>query len=253
MSRFWLTTLLTAAAGLAGAIFLRHSAQTWFLASLAVLYATIFAAGMTCIGSQFFCRAICGGDPSQNCVALTFDDGPDPTVTPGLLDLLKREQISATFFCIGRNVEAHPELAKRMVAEGHLIGNHFFTHAWWTPFLLSRGLSDEMRRTQQAIERATGFVPTFVRPPVGLTNPYFPAALARVGLRMAGWNLRTFDTSKSAEAVILRIRSRVRPGSIIVLHNGRAQPAKLEEILADVIPFVRSRGLGFARLDEMTA
>jgi peptidoglycan/xylan/chitin deacetylase (PgdA/CDA1 family) len=250
MSRFWLTTFLTAIAGIAGAVFLHHAARIWFLAALAVVYAAIFATGMTCIGLQFFCGAICGGDPSQSRVTLTFDDGPDPAVTPGLLDLLKREQISATFFCIGRNVEAHPELAKRIVADGHLIGNHFFTHAWWIPFLRSRDLVDEMQRTQEAIERATGFVPVFVRPPVGLTNPHFPAALACVGLRVVGWNLRTFDTSRSAKSVILKIRSRVRPGSIIVLHDGKVDPAELAEILADVIPFIRSRGLDFARLDK---
>jgi peptidoglycan-N-acetylglucosamine deacetylase len=251
MSRFLLTTILAAIACLAGVIFLHGPARIWFLSAVALLYAGLVTIGVTCIGMQFFCHAMCQGDPAQRCVALTFDDGPDPRVTPALLDRLAQEKISATFFCIGKHVVAHPELAKRIVTEGHQIANHFFTHAWWTPLLFSSGLADEIQRTQRAIEHATGIVPKFVRPPVGLTTAHYPAALRRVRLTVVGWNLRTFDTGRSADFVIRRIRGRIRPGSIIVLHDGKADPAKLFEILDDVIPFIRSRGLGFARVDGL--
>ncbi len=176
MSRFTLTTLLTIAAALAVALLHHGRERLYGLIALAVLYVAVFSLGMSCIGLQFFCRAVCRGVPGRKKIALTFDDGPDPLATPALLDLLRRENVPATFFCIGRNVEAHPELAARIVAEGHLIANHFFTHGWWTGLLRRRGLVDEMVRTQRAIEQASGTSPKFVRPPVGLTNPHFPGA-----------------------------------------------------------------------------
>jgi peptidoglycan/xylan/chitin deacetylase (PgdA/CDA1 family) len=251
MSRFLVTTILAVAAAAAGVILLHGMARFWFSIAVVAIYLASFAAGMTCIGLQFFCNAICHGDPAEKTVALTFDDGPDPNVTPALLDWLKTERISATFFCIGKHAEAHPELVKRIAAEGHLIGNHFFTHGWWTPLLLSRGLANEMQRTQRAIENATGCRPIFARPPAGLTNPHFTSALRAVGLTLVGWNLRTFDTARSAQWVIRRIRKRVAGGSIIVLHDRNADSAKLSAILSDIVPFLRASGIAFARVDHL--
>lgn len=252
MSRFTVTNLLAIAAALALMLLLHGSVRPGALIGLAVLYVTIFSLGMSCIRLQFFCPAVCRGATGGNRIALTFDDGPDPLATPALLDLLRRENVRATFFCIGRNVESHPELAKRIVADGHLLANHFFTHAWWTAFLRRRGLVDEMLRTQQAIQNAAGIVPRFMRPPVGLTNPHFPGALRHTGLTTIGWDVRTFDSARSVETVIRRIRHRARDGSIIVLHDGGAQPKKLEAILAEVIPYLRQEGFAFVRVDEMT-
>ncbi len=215
------------------------------------MYVVIFALGMSRIGMQFFCPAICRGMPGQKRIALTFDDGPDPVATPPLLDLLRHEKVPATFFCIGRNVETQPVLAARIVAEGHLLANHLYSHGWWTSFLRRRGLVDEIVRTQQAIQRATGATPIFVRPPVGLTNPHFAAALKATGMTMIGWDLRTFDSSRAAKVVIELIRRRARAGSIIVLHDGGAEVSHLEQILADIIPYLRSEGFTFARIDEI--
>jgi peptidoglycan/xylan/chitin deacetylase (PgdA/CDA1 family) len=253
MSRFALTTLLTIAAALAAVFFLHGSARSLELIGLSLIYVTLFALGMSRIGLQFFCPAICRGTPGQKRIALTFDDGPDPVATPALLDLLHRERVPATFFCIGRNVDAQPVLAARVVAEGHLLGNHLYSHGWWTSFLRRRGLIDEIVRTQQAIQRATGATPIFLRPPVGLTNPHFAGALKATGMTMIGWDLRTFDSSRPAKAVIQRIRRQVRDGSIIVLHDGGADLLHLEEILTDVIPHLRSEGFTFARIDEIVS
>jgi len=251
MTRFAITTLLAIAAALAASLLLHGYARLWVLLGLSALYVTIFAVGMSRIGLQFFCPAICRGPSGQKRIALTFDDGPDPLATPALLDLLRREQVRATFFCIGRNVEAHPALAARVVAEGHLLGNHLFSHGWWTSFLRRRGLVNEIIRTQQAIQRATGSAPKLMRPPVGLTNPHFAGALQATGLTMIGWDIRTFDTSRPAETVIQSIRQRARDGSIIVLHDGGAVPTRLQQIIEDVIPYLRSEGFTFARVDEM--
>jgi peptidoglycan/xylan/chitin deacetylase (PgdA/CDA1 family) len=168
MSRFAATTLLAVIIALLLAASLRGFSRVGALLALAGVYVALFALGMSCIRLQFFCPAICRVERQPGRVALTFDDGPDPQATPALLDLLRREGVSATFFCIGKNVAAHPQLAARIAAEGHLLGNHLYSHFWWTSFLRRRGLVGEMMRTQQAIAAAAGVTPRYLRPPVGL-------------------------------------------------------------------------------------
>ena len=141
-------------------------------------YLAIFVCGLCLIRMNFFCRAVCRGKPGRMKVALTFDDGPDPKATPQLLELLKREEVPATFFCVGKNVVAHPEIAKRIAAEGHLLGNHSYTHPWYVSVLGGAALRGEMERTQDAIESASGVRPRYFRPPSGMTGPNFPGAEA---------------------------------------------------------------------------
>jgi peptidoglycan/xylan/chitin deacetylase (PgdA/CDA1 family) len=251
MSRFAATTLFAAIIAVLLAASLHGPSRMVALLGVAGIYVALFAMGMSCIRLQFFCPAICRVERRPGRVALTFDDGPDPVATPALLDLLRREKVSATFFCIGKNVAAHPELAARIAAEGHLLGNHLYSHFWWTSFLRRRGLVDEMMRTQQAIAAAAGVTPRYVRPPVGLTNPHFAGALRETGLTMVGWDVRTFDSARSTQTVLKRIRRKARDGSIIVLHDGGASPQILTEIVAAAIADLRSRGFLIERLDRM--
>src|SRR5579872_1722915 len=136
---------------------------------------------------NFFCRAICRGALGRMKVALTFDDGPDAAATPEVLDLLKREGISAAFFCVGKNVAVHPEIVRRIADEGHLLGNHSYTHPWYISLLRAQGLRKEIERTQAAIEAAAGEKPRYFRPPSGMTGPNFPRALKATGLTLVGW------------------------------------------------------------------
>jgi peptidoglycan/xylan/chitin deacetylase (PgdA/CDA1 family) len=251
MSRFAATTLLAVITALLLAASLRGFSRVGALLALAGVYVALFALGMSCIRLQFFCPAICRVERQPGRVALTFDDGPDPQATPALLDLLRREGVSATFFCIGKNVAAHPQLAARIAAEGHLLGNHLYSHFWWTSFLRRRGLVGEMMRTQQAIAAAAGVTPRYLRPPVGLTNPHFAGALRETGLTMVGWDVRTFDSARSTQTVLRRISGKTRDGSIIVLHDGGASPQILTEIVSAAITDLRSRGFSIERLDRM--
>jgi peptidoglycan-N-acetylglucosamine deacetylase len=214
-------------------------------------YLTIFVCGLCLIRMNFFCRAVCRGKPGGMKVALTFDDGPDPAATPEVLELLKREGIAATFFCVGKNVTAYPEIARRIAAEGHLLANHSYTHPWFVSVLGGRALRSEMERTQDAIKAAAGVTPKYFRPPSGMTGPNFPRALKRVGLTLVGWDVRSLDTLATPQKCVERILRLAGDGSIILLHDGGATPARIVEIVSDAVRELKSRGYGFERLDRL--
>jgi peptidoglycan/xylan/chitin deacetylase (PgdA/CDA1 family) len=214
-------------------------------------YLTVFVCGLCLIRMNFFCRAVCRGRAGGMKVALTFDDGPDPKATPELLDLLKREGIAATFFCVGKNVEANPDIAARIAGEGHLLANHSFTHPWYISLLMGRGLRSEMERTQEAIKKAAGVTPIYFRPPSGMTGPNFARALKRVGLTVVGWDVRSFDTIASPKKTVERIVRLAGDGSIILLHDGRAEAGRIVEIVTQAVKELRSRGFGFERVDRL--
>jgi peptidoglycan/xylan/chitin deacetylase (PgdA/CDA1 family) len=245
-----MTTLLAIAAACVACVTLGHW-RTVAVVGIWIIYIPIFTVGMASIRMRFFCPAVCRGSAGKMQVALTFDDGPDPASTPALLDLLQRENIKATFFCIGRNVAAHPQLAGRIVREGHLIANHTYSHPWWIGFMMGPGLEREMVRTQQAIQDATGIMPTYMRPPMGITNPHYPRALRKVGLTPVGWDVRTFDTAGSVQTAVDRIVRRARDGSIILLHDGGVSAERLVEIVSAAISELRLRGLAFEGLDRL--
>lgn len=243
--------MLTALGITVAAIFLRGAARHVTIASLVTIFALLFALGVPLIRMQYFCPAICRGKSGQMCIALTFDDGPDPIATPVLLDLLRREKVPATFFLIGRNVDAHPEIAKQIADDGHLIGNHTYNHRWSSTFTWAGPIAREMSTTQEAIQRATGVTPTYFRPPVGLTTPHFQTALQRVGLKLIGWDVRPMDSAHPANVVVNRVLANVRDGSIILLHDGGAPAEKIVEIVGTIVRELRGRGYTFARLDDL--
>ncbi|HEX4054732.1 MAG TPA: polysaccharide deacetylase family protein [Tepidisphaeraceae bacterium] len=246
----WTTLIAIAAVAIAGGI-IHGWPRYWVFTGIWVVYFAICAWGMGSVRMQFYCPAICRGKIGGMRVALTFDDGPDPGATPQLLDLLQREKIPAVFFCIGKNVDAHPELAARIVAEGHLLENHTYRHPWWISCLTSRALTDEMTRTQRAIQQAAGVTPRYLRSPAGLTNPHFPRALRRAGLTLVGWDVRPFDTAGRIQDAIDRIIRETRDGSIVLLHDGGVPAQQILTIVSTAITELRARGFGFERLDRL--
>jgi peptidoglycan/xylan/chitin deacetylase (PgdA/CDA1 family) len=181
------------------------------------------------------------------CVALTFDDGPSPDVTPRVLDILRDKNAKATFFVVGRQVERHPELARRATAEGHVVANHTYSHPPLFCFLSPRRLREEVERTQDIIFGATSVRPRHFRSPVGLRHPILKAALDRVNLELVLWRLRTYDTrALTRDELHRRILDRVRPGAIVLLHDRRGPgAAAMLAALPDVIDALRDRGYEF--------
>ena len=253
MSRFAWTTLLAATALLLLGLALDAPARGWAVGAVAAAYLALLAAGVCSIRLGFFAKALCRGTPGKMRVALTFDDGPDPEVTPRLLDLLREEGASATFFCIGERAAAHPGIVRRMAAEGHVVGNHTFRHVWWTNFLFGLRLRQEIARAQEGLEAILGVAPRFFRPPAGLTNPHLRGALEPLGLTLVGWDVRPFGRGADPNAVVERVLRRVRDGSILVLHDGDARPDPLLRIVATLIARLRSQGVRFVSLEGMVS
>lgn len=191
-------------------------------------------------------------------VALTFDDGPNPAATPRLLDLLAHHGVRATFFVVGRFVRACPQLAAEIAARGHCVANHTDTHpslVWLSPQRLSR----ELEGCQQAVERAAGCKPRWMRPPFGFRGPHLEPAVRALGLRgVVMWSRLMRDWKpQPAEQLIRRLR-RVRGGDIVVFHDGwhAALNADREHVLAALqqwLPRWRDAGLEFATLDDLAA
>jgi peptidoglycan/xylan/chitin deacetylase (PgdA/CDA1 family) len=187
-------------------------------------------------------------------IALTFDDGPNPAVTPRLLDLLDRHGIRATFFLIGKYVRACPRLAAEIAARGHAIGNHTETHPnliWLTP----RRICEELEQCREAIFTATGREPRWTRPPFGFRGPQLNAVVRRAGYAgVAMWSLWAWDWKpQPPEPVIRRLRS-ARGGDVIVLHDGdhrRPGGDRLHTVLAleHWLPRWKDAGFRFVALN----
>jgi peptidoglycan/xylan/chitin deacetylase (PgdA/CDA1 family) len=191
-------------------------------------------------------------------VALTLDDGPDPEITPRVLDLLDARQARATFFCIGRHVERHADLAAEIVRRGHAVGNHSYRHSAAFALLGPRGMRREIERTQSVLAQVTGVEPQWFRAPAGLRNPWLEPVLARSGLSLVSWSHRGFDTvTGDASRVLARLTRSLRSGDILLLHDGsaarRAGGAVVLEVLPRLLEHLRQRDLAPVLLPQPPA
>lgn len=201
---------------------------------------------------SFFGPFICRGQSSRREVALTFDDGPDARSTPALLDLLHNEGVPATFFCIGKRVAAERELAARISREGHLLGNHTFNHSNLTNCFGPGRLREEMQHTQDAILAASGTSPGYFRPPMGLSNPFTFYMAKKLGLQVVGWTIRSLDTRiTDSECVARRVADRLKPGAIILLHDGNIPGERLLLTVRLILTRLREQGYTVVRLDKL--
>lgn len=191
--------------------------------------------------------------PRQACaaanIAITIDDGPDPEVTPRLLDILDEHGAAATFFCIGDRVAAHPALSLDIVRRGHSIENHTRRHLDYFSLLGPRAMATEIASAQEIIGSIVGVAPVFFRAPSGLRNPFLDGILSAHGLRLASWTRRGFDTvSKHPATVLARMVNALCAGDILLLHDGHAartssgSPVVLE-VLPSLLHQVRSQRL----------
>lgn len=183
----------------------------------------------------------------ERCVALTFDDGPDPADTPRLLDLLREKGVNATFFVVGKRADQHPEIVRRAWAEGHLIGNHTWSHYSLFCFLMPGRLRAEIERGSESVRRICGFRPRLFRSPVGLRHPLLAPYLEDAGLEYVSWSIRTRDTLTANSSLLARrILNKAASGDIILLHDHLPGGAgAMLEILPRVIDELRERGFEF--------
>ncbi|HUW29346.1 MAG TPA: polysaccharide deacetylase family protein [Sulfuriferula sp.] len=177
---------------------------------------------------------------ARNEIALTIDDGPDPIVTPQVLDMLDRYAAQATFFCIGEKAARYPDLCREIVRRGHAVENHSQHHRHDFSLMGRSGFLHELQTAQDTLTTVTGQRPLFFRAPAGLRNPFLDPVLARLGLQLASWSARGFDTrTGDVERVKNRLLRGLRAGAILLVHDGNAArtPDGIPVIL-EVVPTV---------------
>lgn len=181
-------------------------------------------------------------------VALTFDDGPQPVFTPQVLDVLERYGVPATFFCIGSQVQKYPEIVRRTFEEGNDIGNHTWSHPYLTT-LSPDAIRWQLSSTSAVIEQATGVEPTLFRPPYGATNATVRSIAAQLGLVQAEWTIDTRDWQRpGVTTIVSTVFNEVRPGSIILLHDGGGDRSQTVQALPRIIRGLQQRGFTFTTL-----
>ena len=189
-------------------------------------------------------------DRQQAVVALTIDDGPDPEVTPRVLDALDAAGLCATFFCIGEQVRQHPALARAIVQRGHALGNHSQHHRHHFSVMGPGALRREIAEAQDTLAQATGVLPRWFRAPAGLRNVFLDPVLHGLGLQLASWTRRGFDTRTGNPARVLqRLTHQLAAGDILLLHDRHAARTPdglpvLLEVLPALAARLRTQGLG---------
>lgn len=212
----------------------------WALGAVAANHATITAAGLwprsTLLGPNW--TRLPGSAGTDRSVAVSIDDGPDAAVTPRVLEILDQYDAQATFFCIGTRVLQRRELAREIVARGHTIENHSFSHPNYFSLLGPRAMDAQVAAGQDVIATVTGYTPHFFRAPAGLRNPFLDTVLRRHGLQLASWTRRGFDTvTNDADTVLERLAHGLAGGDILVLHDGNgARDLAGQPVIYDVLP-----------------
>jgi peptidoglycan/xylan/chitin deacetylase (PgdA/CDA1 family) len=223
----------------------------WALGALAVNQAAILAGGLLprsrLLGPNW--TRLPAPAAARGEIALTLDDGPDPEVTPRVLELLARHGAQASFFCIGERAARYPQLLRAVTGAGHRVENHSQRHRHDFALLGPERYLAEISAAQETLAGLAGSAPRFFRAPAGLRNPFLEPALARLGLQLVSWTRRGFDTRNgNASSVHARLTRGLRAGDILLLHDGHAArtpagaPVVLE-VLPRVLEAARAAGL----------
>ena len=224
------------------------------------LTAAVIAAALSLAQPGFAANPYAGkfytsGDPKKAEFALTFDDGPG-YITESLLQLLESRGVKATFFVLGQSAGAHPARLKKIHAAGHLIASHTQSHKNWFKIGSGEGreaaLTEELNKAGAAIERATGARPHILRMPNGYDRPWVRQAAARLGYTLVNWTYGSDWTKNSEADMTAAYLKALKPGAILLLHDGGGKTRKKNlRIVGEILAEASRRGLKPVRLDEM--
>lgn len=194
------------------------------------------------------------GSSQEKKVALTFDDGPDTRFTPKVLDALKANQVKATFFVLGSQASTHPDIVRRIVREGHVIGNHSYSHAN-LPTLTVDKFQSQIMNTENVLQGLVGYAPKLIRPPYGAINEEQVRWIADHHYLIVNWNVDSLDwKSLNADQVLQNIMQQTKPGSIILQHSGGADSQDLSGTVQAIGPLIaklKAAGYTFVTVPEL--
>lgn len=231
----------------------------WIMATFCANHLALTAVGMwprsTWLGPNW--TRLPSASAARGEIALTIDDGPHPEVTPQVLDLLDRHGVKASFFCVGAQAARYPDLCKAIVERGHAIENHTQHHPHHFAFLGLAGLTREIQAAQDTLSAITGRTPRFFRAPAGLRSPLLDPVLAKLGLHLAAWTRRGFDTRTSDPVTVSRrLLTDLKAGAILLLHDGNsARSSSGAPVIVAVLPALleaaAATGLHFVTLNQV--
>lgn len=230
-------------------VFIVLNVEWWLYLLIFLVFIGLTSWGSFDIRLNYFIKAY-SSNPNEKSrrIALTFDDGPHE-MTEKVLDLLLKYNAKATFFCIGNQIEKHPEILQRVIKEGHTVGNHTLSHSKSFGFFSTSQVKEEIEQTDTLLQNKTIKKPLFFRPPFGVTNPNVAKAIAQTGHSVIGWNIRSLDTVIDDETKIFqRIKKKVKPGGIVLLHD---TSLKTVNVLEQLLLFLQSEKYEMITVDKL--
>lgn len=222
--------------------------SNWVYIGLYVAYSYLYFRGAFQIDSNFFMPVICSKASTDLEIAISFDDGPSCT-TPTILQTLAEHDVSAAFFCIGKQIEIHPEILQKIHQQGHLIGNHSYSHHFWFDCFTTGKMLADMQRMDALVKEQVSLRLKLFRPPYGVTLPWLRRAVERGGYTPIGWSVRSLDTvTHDNQKLLNRVLTAIEPGAIFLFHDTNTATAA---ILGEFLTAVKAKGYHVVRLDTL--
>jgi peptidoglycan-N-acetylglucosamine deacetylase len=227
----------------------KYGLPVYIYVLLFIAWSLIVFYGCYYIGSNFFIRIVCSADTDKKEIAISFDDGPVENFTPAILKLLKHEDVKATFFCIGHRIAGNEHILKQVKEDGHVIGNHSYSHHFWFDMYSSKKMLADLKQMDAEMEIVTGLRPRLFRPPYGVTNPNLKKAIIGGNYTPVGWSVRSMDTViKDENRLLNKINNAIKPGAVFLFHDTSASTLKA---LPAFIREVKNRGYNIVPLDKL--
>ncbi len=231
------------------AVHMQASFPFYIYPMLLVIYLLIIFYGCYYVGSNFFIRIICKANTDKKEIAISFDDGPSINFTASIVALLKHDNVKATFFCIGNQIAGNENLIKKIMEEGHIIGNHSYSHHFWFDMFSQNKMQEDLKKMDQELEKITGLQPKLFRPPYGVTNPNLKKTIINGGYTPVGWSVRSMDTViKNKHKLLAKICQSIKPGAVFLFHDTSKTTL---EVLPEFITEVKNRGFDIVPLDKL--
>jgi len=218
---------------------------------LFITWSLIVFCGCCYVGSNFFIKIVCKADIEKKEIAISFDDGPAENYTLDILNILNTENVKATFFCIGKRIAGNEFILKQAKTEGHIIGNHSYSHHFWFDMYSAKKMQNDLQQMDAEMERVIGVKAKLFRPPYGVTNPNLAKAIKKGGYTPVGWSVRSMDTViKDKKKLLEKINDGIKPGAVFLFHDTSKTTL---DVLPVFIQEVKKRGYNIIPLDKLLA
>lgn len=227
----------------------RYYVPVFVYVVIVLVYALLLFYGSYYVGSNFFMKVLCQAKTNAMQIAISFDDGPADAHTAGILQVLKSNNVPAVFFCIGKNIAGKEALLRQITDEGHIIGNHSYSHHFWFDLFSAKKMMADVQLMSDTVKDTIGMTPKLFRPPYGVTTPNMKSVMQQGGFTAIGWNIRSLDTViKEEEKLLQKINDQLQPGAIVLLHDTSKTTLS---VLPRFIAAARNKGYEFVRIDKL--